>query len=384
MASKAAASASDTHTRAVASQSTSVLAKKDTGIGGFFRAAGHHDSAAADKAADGGKSGSKSLDPGKPKPSFGGGKLRSAARKAKGVGMLQRTVTDLAESGADDFEQYGSLAGPPGWPEATDLHATSCVLSWEPPRHTGGRGMKVIGHHITVQFAGDGGFFVHTPDTESDKPQCMLEGLRPDTWHEFQVAAITASGVGALSRPSRPALTPVAPAVRRSGAQTSGQQSPACSATPTRPGPNLDSCTATSKRRRSRCRRRAPPSPCAAPRAPFHRRRRRRAFTGGSELHVLHPRLICPTPAAAQEKRDRLMRMAADSAGGAQPSPEGPGLSCFGVAAAAPRAKLLDREEKGGRRELARVQRAIEALQEKAAEQARPRPRSPHDLRAEG
>ena len=113
MASKAAASASDTHTRAVASQSTSVLANKDTGIGGFFRAAGHHDSAAADKAADGGKSGSKSLDPGKPKPSFGGGKLRSAARKAKGVGMLQRTVTDLAESGADDFEQYGSLAGPP-------------------------------------------------------------------------------------------------------------------------------------------------------------------------------------------------------------------------------------------------------------------------------
>ena len=71
------------------------------------------------------------------------------------------------------------------------------------------------------------------------------------------------------------------------------------------------------------------------------------------------------------------MRMAADSAGGALPSPEGPGLSCFGVGAAAPRAKLLEREEKGGRRERARVQRAIEALQEKAAEQARPRPDLP-------
>ena len=136
-------------------------------------------------------------------------KLKTAGKKV----VLTTKLTGHEDH--DDFEQYGSLAGPPGRPVATDVEAATCVLRWEPPRHTGGRGIAVVGYHITVQFAGDGGFFVHTPDTGSFDPNMLLQGLRPDTWHEFQVAAITAGGVGAPSLPSRPAQTPRAPQLHR-------------------------------------------------------------------------------------------------------------------------------------------------------------------------
>ena len=115
----------------------------------------------------------------------------------------------------DDVDLYGRKAGPPGRPVVSDLEPASCLLRWEPPRHTGGRDVPIIGHYITVQFAGDGGFLVHTPDTGSGLPHAMLDGLRPDTWHEFQVSAITAEGRGAPSQASRPALTPRAAALHR-------------------------------------------------------------------------------------------------------------------------------------------------------------------------
>ena len=78
----------------------------------------------------------------------------------------------------DDVDLYGRKAGPPGRPVVSDLEPASCLLRWEPPRHTGGRDVPIIGHYITVQFAGDGGFLVHTPDTGSGLPHAMLDGLR--------------------------------------------------------------------------------------------------------------------------------------------------------------------------------------------------------------
>ena len=163
------------------------------------------------------KSGSKSL-----APQAGavptGSRLRAVGCKPKtGFAARARAVPRALPSRleADDLDLYGRLAGPPSRPVTSDLEATSCLLRWEPPRHTGGRDAAIIGHHITVQFAGDGGFLVHTPDTGSAAPHAVLDGLRPDMWHEFQVAAITTVGTGAPSQPTLPALTPPAAALHR-------------------------------------------------------------------------------------------------------------------------------------------------------------------------
>ena len=199
-----------------------------TNIGGFFRASERASSPSKDTASPEKPRSSKSL--AAPQPSGGqarsggrsspslrvravpaGGGQQAAARKEKAGGAAVRAASRHTMEEVDDVDLYGRKAGPPGRPVVSDLEPASCLLRWEPPRHTGGRDVPIIGHYITVQFAGDGGFLVHTPDTGSGLPHAMLDGLRPDTWHEFQVAAITASGVGALSRPSRPALTPMAP-----------------------------------------------------------------------------------------------------------------------------------------------------------------------------
>ena len=56
---------------------------------------------------------------------------------------------------------------------------------------------------------------MHTADTESMDTKVVVDDLSPDTWHEFQVAAITAPGVGAVSQPSHPCLTDRAPKLLR-------------------------------------------------------------------------------------------------------------------------------------------------------------------------
>ena len=133
----------------------------------------------------------------------GGGQQAAGRKHNVGVAAVARAASRHIME-VDDLDLYGTKAGPPGRPVVSDLEAASCLLRWEPPRHTGGRDVPIIGHYITVQFAGDGGFFVHTPDTGSALPHAMLDGLRPDTWHEFQVSAITAEGRGAPSQVSVP------------------------------------------------------------------------------------------------------------------------------------------------------------------------------------
>jgi hypothetical protein len=198
-----------------------------TNIGGFFRAsekASSPEKGATREKPSGGKSlaalqdlkqqmkgnarsGRRSLSPqagavpaGGGQQAAGGGQ-QAASRKDK-VGGLAAVARAAGRHkvDVDDLDLYGTKAGPPGRPVVSDLEAASCLLRWEPPRHTGGRDVPIIGHYITVQFAGDGGFFVHTPDTGSALPHAMLDGLRPDAWHEFQVSAITAEGRGAPSQ----------------------------------------------------------------------------------------------------------------------------------------------------------------------------------------
>lgn len=113
------------------------------------------------------------------------------------------------------FEEYGSFAGPPMRPIGHEVGTTSLLLTWEAPQHLGGSDFEVLGYKICVRYCGSGDFSVHTDNTGDNQVQHVVEQLKPDTWHEFQVAAITAAGVGALSQASRPILTEQAPPLLR-------------------------------------------------------------------------------------------------------------------------------------------------------------------------
>ena len=152
-------------------------------------------------------------------------RLAPATKKAAGSSFVKSSFAQRAHSSAlecsaeslvlEAFEEYGSYAGPPEQPAASEVGATSLILTWQPPQHLGGAGFEVLGYQIRVQYSGDGGFLVHTDDTAATVAQSTVEQLRPDTWHEFQVAAITSAGIGAPSRPSRPVLTECAPKLLR-------------------------------------------------------------------------------------------------------------------------------------------------------------------------
>mmetsp|Transcript_54163 Transcript_54163/g.89892 ORF Transcript_54163/g.89892 Transcript_54163/m.89892 type:complete len:436 (-) Transcript_54163:478-1785(-) len=110
-----------------------------------------------------------------------------------------------------DFAKYGKLAGPPPRPFACEVGSTMLTLRWSCPLHTGGHGVDVIGYRLFVQIGGDSGFEMHTPDTGSADVEMLVEGLKPSTWYEFRVAALTVSGLGHFSPTSRPVLTQHAP-----------------------------------------------------------------------------------------------------------------------------------------------------------------------------
>jgi hypothetical protein len=113
----------------------------------------------------------------------------------------------------ENFQLYGSFAGPPSRPAASEVAATSLLLRWEAPTHLGGSAFEVLGYMILIQYGGEGGFSLLVEDTAEPEPLWIVEGLEPDCWHEFQVRAITAAGAGAPSAASHPVLTDRAPAL---------------------------------------------------------------------------------------------------------------------------------------------------------------------------
>jgi hypothetical protein len=139
--------------------------------------------------------------------------LLSAVTAAKAVAKRAAKHRHATEWKA--FEDFGVMAGPPAQPHTSEVGSTSLLLRWQTPEHLGGKGFDAVGYRISVRYAGDGGFSVHTEDTASESPHCVIEDLAPDTWHEFRVAAITSAGVGADSVPSRPVLTDRAPKLLR-------------------------------------------------------------------------------------------------------------------------------------------------------------------------
>eukprot|EP00966_Prymnesium_polylepis_P124817 2886874-Prymnesium_polylepis.1 len=128
------------------------------------------------------------------------------------MARLQR----LAGGGeADHYVLWGSFAGPPGRPMAREVGATSLLLEWTAPQHLGGSGFELLGYRISMRMGGEGEFNVCILDTaavtHSIAEHHAVDELAPDSWFEFQVAAITAAGVGAQSLSSHPVLTDCAP-----------------------------------------------------------------------------------------------------------------------------------------------------------------------------
>ena len=143
------------------------------------------------------------------------GTVHAAKKAARSLASKKTRQRSLDQSAWKAFEDYGSFAGPPSQPTVSDVGATSLLLHWGAPTHLGGSGFEVVGYQVKVQYAGAGGFNIHTEDTASDHLQCTIEELPADTWHEFTIAAITSAGVGAASVPSRPVLTERAPKLLR-------------------------------------------------------------------------------------------------------------------------------------------------------------------------
>lgn len=137
-------------------------------------------------------------------------------RDGRGHRGRSSTKASVAKGDADEwrgegFQLYGSFAGPPSRPAASEVAATSLLLRWEAPTHLGGSAFEVLGYKILIQYGGEGGFSLLVEDTAEPEPLWIVEGLEPDCWHEFQVRAITAAGAGAPSAASHPVLTDRAP-----------------------------------------------------------------------------------------------------------------------------------------------------------------------------
>ena len=124
--------------------------------------------------------------------------LQRASAKASLATSLSRTVaTDL----------YGDAAGPPDRPVATDVGVDRLTLSWKRPWHVGDVGVEIKGYRVWVQWGGDSGWLNQCADTGTAEPVYECTDLRPKTWYEFKVAALTAAGEGVHSPVSRPYRT---------------------------------------------------------------------------------------------------------------------------------------------------------------------------------
>ena len=68
-------------------------------------------------------------------------------------------------------------------------------------------GVEIKGYRVWVQWGGDSGWLNQCADTGTAEPAYECTDLRPNTWYEFKVAALTAAGEGVHSPVSRPYRT---------------------------------------------------------------------------------------------------------------------------------------------------------------------------------
>ena len=90
--------------------------------------------------------------------------------------------------------------GPPGAPEITEMTATSCMLSWEPPQKDGG---APITAYIMERKTGTHWIQLKKKATST---QFKVTDLQESNKYEFRIKAENKAGVGEAGPPSRAVL----------------------------------------------------------------------------------------------------------------------------------------------------------------------------------
>jgi len=113
-------------------------------------------------------------------------------------------------------------AGPPANLTAVALPGGQVHLNWAPPGDNGGA--TVTGYRIERRVDG-GAWAVLVSDTANTLTSYLAIGLDSAASYEFQVSAVNAAGMGAMSTPS-PAVQPVAPPTTTTVAPTTTTVAP--------------------------------------------------------------------------------------------------------------------------------------------------------------
>jgi len=88
----------------------------------------------------------------------------------------------------------------PERPVVSEVHTTSCVVSYQPPRRDGGA--PVTGYILERRTAGPDSEWIRVNDTPVTDLQYTIDNLTAATEYEFRVAAVNKKGISDFSQMS--------------------------------------------------------------------------------------------------------------------------------------------------------------------------------------
>ena len=88
----------------------------------------------------------------------------------------------------------------PERPVVSEVHTTSCVVSYQPPRRDGGT--PVTGYILARRTAGPDSEWIRVNDTPVTDLQYTIDNLTAATEYEFRVAAVNKKGISDFSQMS--------------------------------------------------------------------------------------------------------------------------------------------------------------------------------------
>jgi len=95
-------------------------------------------------------------------------------------------------------------------PVVSEVHATSCTVTYQPPRHDGGA--PVTGYMLERRTPGPDSRWIRVNDSPITDLQYTVDNLTPATQYEFHVAAVNKEGIGVFSL-----MSPVIETVEKPG-----------------------------------------------------------------------------------------------------------------------------------------------------------------------
>ena len=119
-------------------------------------------------------------------------------------GVYTRLETFLPWLAARGVGPNASLPGAPTGLGAVADSTTTATLTWTAPGDTGGSAIT----SYVVQERVDGGAWQDLGETGDAETSVGVESLVPGSTYQFRVAAVNASGAGAMSQPSAPLTMP--------------------------------------------------------------------------------------------------------------------------------------------------------------------------------